>query len=677
MDPPPPKRRGRPRKTTNVANDEVQTSETKTKLIEPKIENLLTMETNIVQQRKAARAKQKYKEVSSGEEYENEGDDDDDEFEQSDEDVEPQNRRSSAAKRKSIAILSKDKTESWGNYRNTIDNGPVPQHALTLNEIAFDVALKLQHRNQNRQLTIDYLDNDNEIEFIYDNKMKEQVLIDTYRIQLSQNVNNTPLILPPFESTVHKNNVFTLNMGIGPIQSLEWLSMPTSKCSLTHQYLAVGCSRSSIIPKHFYDETYSYRNYIQIWMFDLPNIKTTLCPTNHKLICLIPINDGGAIWTLKWSPSCSSPSAYLAAGTSSGSIYLYKIFSQQSVASYQTTNTIIPFYKSSKIIRFLLNEPNNHTQCLAIDWSTHDPNRLVASYSNGFIALFHVNTNAKHLIEIKSNQEKVVFPIRFIRISYTPIRDIKFLNDSSNLVVTIANIAKRFSVWDFDDLHQHLIDIENTGTESVVRSLTGDLLCVKEFTPSYARTSAYLAYDPENNNLPKHIYFQSTPDHVLSVDYSPWLDATLLCDSNGCVYFFRLTNFVRWTRKNECSLKYRLKLFYMNAIIKSDKQEEISDVNDEAAEPIFEQSSYSDLVDKYYLDTNLCCDQKFVSKQDDFSKAGSYALNALHKIRFNPNLGSYGWFAFGGESGLLFILPLNQSWSNHAINIYEQENKST
>jgi len=50
---------------------------------------------------------------------------------------------------------------------------------------------------------------------------------------------------------------------------------------------------------------------------------------------------------------------------------------------------------------------------------------------------------------------------------------------------------------------------------------------------SYARTSAYLAYDPENSNLPKHIYFQSTPDHVLSVDYSPWLDAALLCDSNG------------------------------------------------------------------------------------------------------------------------------------------------
>ncbi|CAF4418678.1 unnamed protein product, partial [Adineta steineri] len=46
----------------------------------------------------------------------------------------------------------------------------------------------------------------------------------------------------------------------------------------------------------------------------------------------------------------------------------------------------------------------------------------------------------------------------------------------------------------------------------------------------------------------------------------------------------------------------------MNAIIKSDKQEEISNVNDEAGEPIFEQSSYSDLVDKYYLDTNLCCD---------------------------------------------------------------------
>lgn len=40
-----------------------------------------------------------------------------------------------------------------------------------------------------------------------------------------------------------------------------------------------------------------------------------------------------------------------------------------------------------------------------------------------------------------------------------------------------------FSVWDFDDHHQHLIDIENSGTESAIRTLTGDLLCVKEFTP--------------------------------------------------------------------------------------------------------------------------------------------------------------------------------------------------
>ncbi len=65
------------------------------------------------------------KESSSGEEYENDDDDDDDD--ESIEDIGPQNRRSSAAKRKSVAILSKDKTESWGNYRNTIDNGPVPR----------------------------------------------------------------------------------------------------------------------------------------------------------------------------------------------------------------------------------------------------------------------------------------------------------------------------------------------------------------------------------------------------------------------------------------------------------------------------------------------------------------------------------------------------------------------
>ncbi|CAF3399124.1 unnamed protein product [Rotaria socialis] len=686
---PTPKRRGRPRKSNVLPNTEtIKPNVEKTKKTKPndepsvpKIENLLAMNAMVVQQRKAAKVKKKYKEASSEEEYVDEQVDEEsdqyEEEEEEDENVARPNRRSSAAKRKSLAIQSKDQTESWGNYRNTIDNGPVPQHPLTLNETTFDVALKLQRRNQDRQLAIDYLDNENEIELIKDSKMTEQVLTDTYHIQLSQNIDGGCESLQPFESIAHKNNVFTLNTGIGPIQSLDWLSMPTAKCPLTHQYLAVGCSRSSLISKHIYDEIYSYKNYIQIWMFDLSNVKTNLTPKNHQLICLIAINDSGAIWGLKWSPSCSSPSAYLAAGTSSGSIYLYKIFSEQYLSSTESTNKILSFYQAKKTIRLSLNEPNNLTQCLAIDWSQHDPHRLAACYSNGFIALFHVNTEAKHLIEIKPNQEKIIFPIRCFRTSYTPIRDIKFLSDSSNLVLTIANIAKRFTVWDFDDHHQHLIDIENSGTESAIRTLTGDLLCVKEFTPSYARTSAYLTYEPETNNLPKHIYFQSTPDHVLSVDYSPWLDSVLLSDSNGQVYFFRVTNFVRWTRKNECSLKYRLKLFNLNAIIKPDKQEEVAKLNQEVGEPIFEQSSYTDLVDKYYLDANLCCDQKFVSKQDDFSKAGNHSLNALHKIRFNPNLGSYCWYAFGGESGLIFVLPLKQSSSNYAMSIYEKENKST
>ena len=172
--------------------------------------------------------------------------------------------------------------------------------------------------------------------------------------------------------------------------------MPTSQCPDTQQYLAVGCSRSSLISKHFYEEVSSYQNYIQIWMFDLSDMKTNRTPKNHQLICLIPLHNSGAIWSLKWSPACSFPSAYLAAGTSSGIIYLYKIFSQRSTPS----NKNVAFYKSSKSIRLSLTEPNHQTQCLAIDWSIHDPSRIAACYSNGVIALFHVNTTAKHLSEL-------------------------------------------------------------------------------------------------------------------------------------------------------------------------------------------------------------------------------------------------------------------------------------
>ena len=156
------------------------------------------------------------KEVSSGEEYENEEsadaseaekeEDEDDDEEDDDDEIKPANRRSSAAKRKSIAILAKDETESLGNYRNSIDNGPVPrnhlpgssdrfdtlpfclEHALTLNEVAFNVALKLQHHNQDRRLSIEYLEHDNRIEFIQDKKMTDELLLTTHSVQIAQTV---------------------------------------------------------------------------------------------------------------------------------------------------------------------------------------------------------------------------------------------------------------------------------------------------------------------------------------------------------------------------------------------------------------------------------------------------------------------------------------------------------
>lgn len=116
------------------------------------------MPTPIVEQRRAAKKKQKCKfiylkydrlfllnfidkESSSGEEYQNDEDEAEEEYPDDDddsvEDLEPKTRRSSAAKRKSIAILSKDKTESWGNYRNTIDNGPVPCKSIETNKYLY------------------------------------------------------------------------------------------------------------------------------------------------------------------------------------------------------------------------------------------------------------------------------------------------------------------------------------------------------------------------------------------------------------------------------------------------------------------------------------------------------------------------------------------------------------
>lgn len=197
--------------------------------------------------------------------------------------------------------------------------------------------------------------------------------------------------------------------------------MPTSHCPLTEQYLAVGCSRSSVTPKHFYDESHSYKNYIQLWMFDLSHNKSTVAPKEHRLIGLIPLDESGAIWSLKWSPDCSFPAAYLAAATSSGAIYLFKIFSDVSKfvptsSSSAASNDQFPCYHSNRSVQFVLPEPNHCTQCLAIDWSKHDPTRLAAAYSNGIIAQFHVNSTAKYLTEIVSRSCPVVCSSSHVRL---------------------------------------------------------------------------------------------------------------------------------------------------------------------------------------------------------------------------------------------------------------------
>ena len=178
--------------------------------------------------------------------------------------------------------------------------------------------------------------------------------------------------------------------------------MPTFACHVSQQFLAVGCSCPSIHSKHFYDEKYSYKNYVQLWMFDLNLTNTTNAPQAHQLIGLIPIEDSGAIWSLKWSPALSSSSMYLAVGASSGVIYIYKIFSKliELLTTLSNVNETFPVYHCQKSIRCTLPEAQSRTQCLALDWSKQDPTRLAASYSNGFIALFHVNTNVKYLLGI-------------------------------------------------------------------------------------------------------------------------------------------------------------------------------------------------------------------------------------------------------------------------------------
>ena len=80
-------------------------------------------------------------------------------------------------------------------------------HALTLNEIAFDVALKLQQRNQERPLAIDYLEQDNPCEFVLDAAITKEVFLDMHSVQLSSSVSAMLPTSSWFRSRVLRENL--------------------------------------------------------------------------------------------------------------------------------------------------------------------------------------------------------------------------------------------------------------------------------------------------------------------------------------------------------------------------------------------------------------------------------------------------------------------------------------
>ncbi|CAF1310563.1 unnamed protein product, partial [Didymodactylos carnosus] len=192
-------------------------------------------------------------------------------------------------KRQSI-ISSGTESEQWKNYRNDLDNGNIPLHPLTLNENAFNIALKLRHQQQSTKIEcrIDYLNNENEIkiENVTDDTFIHDYLSQNNAVLLSKDIENSciksTISLSSLKSIIH-NNFFTLNTG-NPVYAIDWLTMPTTNSLSNKQYLAVGGTRSSLVNKHYYNENYTYKNCIQLWEFDLSDIKTCTYPKHYRLV---------------------------------------------------------------------------------------------------------------------------------------------------------------------------------------------------------------------------------------------------------------------------------------------------------------------------------------------------------------------------------------------------------
>ncbi|XP_068928172.1 general transcription factor 3C polypeptide 2 [Petaurus breviceps papuanus] len=469
----------------------------------------------------------------------------------------------------------------------------------------------------------------------------------------------------------------------GPLWALEWCPVPEG--AVASQYVALFCS-PSMNETHSLSRPHEGPGLLQLW--DLGTLQQESCPSNKAHLVYGIACDHGCIWDLKFCPSGgwelpSTPRkapflprlGLLALACSDGKVLLISLPHPEELLALQPEDAVKPpIYKvqcvaSLQVGSVQAGEPSECGQCFTLAWMPTRPHQhLAAGFYDGTIAIWNLpTTSLLQRVRLPDGSLKL-YPFHCLPAHDQAVRCLQWCKANSNFLVS-AGSDRKIKFWDLRRPYEPI--------NCIKRFLSTELAWLLPYSGvTVAQDNCYASYGLcgihyiDAGFLGFKAYFTAPrKGTVWSLSGSDWLGAVAAGDMSGELIAAVLPDMALNPMNVKRPAERRFPIYKADLLPYWEGSE---DQDHHAASPLVpgppKARTYAETVEHHYLlfrDTDLRGFQDLLQREPVLRMQEGEGrsqlcldrlqLEAVHKVRFSPNLDSYGWLVSGGQSGLVRV----------------------
>ncbi|XP_064267444.1 general transcription factor 3C polypeptide 2 isoform X2 [Passer domesticus] len=452
----------------------------------------------------------------------------------------------------------------------------------------------------------------------------------------------------------------------GPVWAMAWC--PTPEGSAAPQYVAVSCHRS-MEETHSVSGLHSGPALLQLW--DLGTLQTEQGSPSKARLAYAIAADYGCVWDMKFCPSGAwePPTAarmhpqmsrlgLLAAAFSDGRVVVYALPHPEALHHAKTTQ--VQCIATLQVGSIQAGNGSECGQCFSLSWMPSKPHHhLAAGFYDGTVAVWNLLTKSLLQCVHQPDASLKLYPFQCFLAHDQAVRSIEWCKADSNFLVTVGS-DRKIKFWDLRRLYEPINSIKRFLSTEVAWLLPYNGITVAQDN-CYAPYGLCGIHYIDAGYLGFKAYFVAPrKGTVWSISGSDWLNTVAAGDITGELVAAVLPDLAVNPLNVKRSSDRRFPVYKADLLPCSPDGPEGS----EQALP--RTHRYSDMVARSYIrfqDTDLRSFQNLASREPmrrmhvQELKAelslDRLQLEALHKVRFSPNLDSQGWLVSGGQAGIV------------------------